>query len=86
MSIHIRFSMSIPNSIEIPSGILTAMAKQTRTDRAIRDAGDEIRRETRSAAAEVRLELAAAKRETGAALREAMVEVRAALAEDLGAR
>lgn len=57
------------------------MSKQTRRDKAIRDAGEEIRRETRSAAAEVRQELAAAKRETSAALRQAMVEVRAALGE-----
>ena len=49
--------------------------------RAIREAAEEIRRETRAAADEVRIELGAARRETGAALREAMAEVRAALGE-----
>jgi len=57
------------------------MPKETKADKAIRDAAEEIRRETRSAAAEVRIELGAAKRETGAALREAMGELRAALNE-----
>ncbi|MEX1295567.1 MAG: TetR family transcriptional regulator [Candidatus Limnocylindrales bacterium] len=55
------------------------MAKETPADKAIRDAADEIRRETRAAAAEVRLELGAAKRETGEALREVMDELRTAL-------
>jgi AcrR family transcriptional regulator len=55
------------------------MPKETKADKAIRDAADELRRETRAAAAEVRLELGAARRETGEALREAMSEVRAAL-------
>ena len=55
------------------------MAKETKADKAIRDASDEIRRETRAAAAEVRLELDAAKRETSDAMREAMVELRSAL-------
>jgi AcrR family transcriptional regulator len=57
------------------------MPKQTRADKAIKDAAGEVRRETRAAAAEVRLELGAAKRETGEAFREAMTEVRAALSE-----
>ena len=57
------------------------MPKETNADKAVRDAADEIRRETRAAAAEVRLELGAAKRETAHALREAMTEVRAALSE-----
>jgi AcrR family transcriptional regulator len=60
------------------------MPKETQADKAIRDAADEIRRETRAAAAEVRLELGAARRETGEALREAMSEVRAALDEIWG--
>lgn len=55
------------------------MPKDTRADQAIRDAADEIRRETRAAAAEVRLELGAARRETSEALHEAMSGVRAAL-------
>ncbi len=55
------------------------MSRETKADKAVRDAADEIRRETRAAAAEVRLELGAAKRETSAAMREAMAEVRAAL-------
>jgi AcrR family transcriptional regulator len=55
------------------------MPKETAADKAIRDAADEIRRETRAAAAEVRLELGAAKRETSEVLREVMTEVRAAL-------
>ena len=55
------------------------MPKENQADKAIRDAADEIRRETRAAAAEVRLELGAAKRETNEALREALSEVRAAL-------
>lgn len=57
------------------------MPKETRADKAIRDAAEEIRRETRSAAAEVRIELGAAKRETSAAFSEAMAEVRATLSE-----
>ena len=57
------------------------MPKETRADKAIRDAAAEIRRETRAAAAEVRLELGSAKRETSAAMREAMTELRGALAE-----
>jgi AcrR family transcriptional regulator len=55
------------------------MTRETRADKTIRDAADEIRRETRAAAAEVRLELGAARRETSEALREAMSEVRAVL-------
>ena len=55
------------------------MAKETKADKAIRDAADEIRRETSAAAAEVRFELGAAKRETGEALREVMTELRSAL-------
>ena len=55
------------------------MPKETKADKAIRDAADENRRETSAAAAEVRLELGAARRETSEALREAMSEVRAAL-------
>lgn len=55
------------------------MPKETKADKAIRDATDEIRRETRAAAAEVRLELDAAKRETGETLREVMSELRSAL-------
>jgi AcrR family transcriptional regulator len=55
------------------------MGEETQADKVIRDAADEIRRETRAAAAEVRLELGAARRETNEALREAMSEVRAAL-------
>ncbi len=55
------------------------MPRDSTPDRAIRDATDEIRRETRAAASEIRIELSAAKRETGEALREAMAEVRAAL-------
>lgn len=47
--------------------------------RAIRDAADEVRRETRAAAAEVRIELGSARRETRQALHEAMAEVREAL-------
>jgi len=57
------------------------MPKQTRADKAIRDAADEVRRETKAAAAEVRLELGSARRETGNAFREAMAEVRGALNE-----
>ncbi len=60
------------------------MARETKADKAIRDAADEIRRETRAAAAEVRLELGTARRETNDALREAMTEVRAALSEIWG--
>jgi AcrR family transcriptional regulator len=73
--------MSIPVSISIPGGILTDVTRDTKADEAIRDAAEEIRRETRAAAAEVRVELAAAKRETSDALREAMAEVRAALSQ-----
>lgn len=54
--------------------------------KAIRNAADEVRRETRAAAAEVRVELGAAGRETGEALREAMAEVRAALSEIRGSQ
>jgi AcrR family transcriptional regulator len=50
----------------------------------VRDAADEIRRETRAAAAEVRIELGGAGRETREALREAMQEVRAAFAGPWG--
>jgi AcrR family transcriptional regulator len=57
------------------------MARQTKADKAIRDAADEVRRETRAAATEVRIELGAAGRETSDALREAMTEVRAALSK-----
>ena len=57
------------------------MPKQTRADKAIRDAAEEIRRETAAAAAEVRFELGAARRETGETFRDAMAEVRAALSE-----
>lgn len=60
------------------------MSKEPRADEAIRDAAEEVRRETRAAAAEVRFELGAAKRETRDAMREAMREVRAALAEVWG--
>lgn len=60
------------------------MPQEPRTDKAIRDAADEIRREARAAASEVRIELAAAKRETAEALREAMDEVRATFAEVWG--
>ncbi len=56
------------------------MAKETKADKVVREAAEEIRRETRAAATEVRVELGAAKRETAAALRESMREVRAALA------
>ena len=55
------------------------MAREAKSDKAIRDAAEEIRRETRAAAAEVRLEFGAARRETSEAFREAMSEVRAAL-------
>ena len=55
------------------------MQRETKADKAIRDAADEIRRETSAASAEGRLELGAAKRETSEALREALSEVRAAL-------
>jgi AcrR family transcriptional regulator len=55
------------------------MARNTKTDKAIRDAAAEIRRETRAAANEMRVELGAAGRESSEALREAMTEVRAAL-------
>jgi AcrR family transcriptional regulator len=55
------------------------MPKPTQADKAIRDAADEIRRETRAAATEVRQELGAAKRETGDALREVMTELRSTL-------
>ena len=55
------------------------MPKETKADKAIREAADEIRRETRAAAAEVRLELDTAKRETGEALREVMSELRLTL-------
>lgn len=51
--------------------------------RAVRQAADEIRRETRAATAEIGLELGGAGRETRAALREAMAEVRAAIREVL---
>ena len=57
------------------------MPKQTKADQAIHDAADEIRRETRAAAAEVRIELGAARRETAAVLREAMTELRLTLSE-----
>lgn len=57
------------------------MPKQTKADKVVQDAADEIRRESRAAAAEVRLELGAARRETSSALREAMAEVREALSE-----
>ena len=57
------------------------MPKQTKADQAIHDAADEIRRETRAAAAEVRIELGAAKRETAAALREALTELRLTLSQ-----
>jgi AcrR family transcriptional regulator len=51
--------------------------------RAVRQAADEIGRETRAATAEIRLELGSAGRETRAALREAMAEVREAIREVL---
>jgi AcrR family transcriptional regulator len=51
--------------------------------RVVRQAADEIRRETRAATAEIRLELGDAGRETRAALREAMAEVRGAIREVL---
>jgi AcrR family transcriptional regulator len=53
-------------------------------DDTIRGAADEIRRETRAAAAEIRIELGAARRETRAALREAMDEIGTALREVWG--
>ena len=55
------------------------MAKETKADKAIREAADEIRRESRAAAAEVRLEWGAAKRETSEAMREVMTELRSTL-------
>jgi AcrR family transcriptional regulator len=57
------------------------MPKQTKADQAIRDAADEIRRETRAAGAEIRVELGAARRETTAALRAAMTELRLSLGQ-----
>ena len=57
------------------------MSRETKADQAIRDAADQIGRETRAAAAEVRIELNAAKRETKAALREAMTELRLTLSQ-----
>lgn len=57
------------------------MTREAKADKAIKDAADEIRRETRAAAAEVRIELGAAGRETSEALREAMTELRGALSE-----
>lgn len=55
------------------------MTKETKADKAIREAAEEIRRETRAAAAEVRLELGAARRETNEAVREVMTELRSTL-------
>ena len=55
------------------------MTKETKADKAIREAADEIRRESRAAAAEVRLEWGAAKRETSEAMREVMTELRSTL-------
>jgi AcrR family transcriptional regulator len=55
--------------------------RESAAGRAIREAAEELRHETRAAASEVRIELGAAGRETGEALREAMAEVRAALGE-----
>jgi AcrR family transcriptional regulator len=60
------------------------MPQESEAEKAIREAAEEIRRETRAAAEEVRVELGAAGRETRRALREAMVEVRAALSEIWG--
>ncbi len=60
------------------------MARETKADKAIRDAAAEIRRESQAAAAEMRVELGSAGRETSEALREAMTEVRAALREIWG--
>jgi len=60
------------------------MPKQTRTDQAVRNAADEIRRETRAAAAGLRIELGAAGRETRDALREAMQEARSAFTDAWG--
>ena len=51
----------------------------------IRDAADEIRRESRNATAEVRFELGAAGRETRDAIREAMEEMREAFSDIWGA-
>jgi AcrR family transcriptional regulator len=57
------------------------MSNETRADKIVRDAADEIRREAHAASSEVRDELLAAKRETAEALREAMDEIRAAFAD-----
>ena len=61
------------------------MARRNPAEQAVREAAEEIQRETRAAAAEVRFELGAAGRETQEALREAMQEIRASFAEALGA-
>ncbi len=55
------------------------MPRDTKTDKALREAAEELRREARAAATEIRFELGSAGRETSEALREAMTEVRAAL-------
>ena len=61
--------MSIPDSIDIPSGIIIAMTGKKPVDDEFREAADEIRREAHDAAAEIRIEFGATGRETRAALR-----------------
>jgi AcrR family transcriptional regulator len=55
----------------------------TPAQKAIREAAEEVRRETRAAATEIRLELRGAGRETRDALRDAMAEVRVAILDAL---
>ena len=82
MSIPVR--MSIPFGLTVLGGILLPMSDPlSPAQRAIREAAEEVRRETAAAATEIRLELRSARRETRSALRDAMAEVREAMRDVL---
>ena len=76
--------MSIPIGLPVLGGILLPMSDPlSPAQRAIREAAEEVRRETAAAATEIRLELRSARRETRSALRDAMAEVREAMRDVL---
>ena len=84
MSMPILARMSIPIGLPVPGGILLPMSDPLSPgQKAIREAAEEIRRETAAATTEIRLELRGAGRETRAALRDAMAEVREAMRDVL---
>jgi AcrR family transcriptional regulator len=72
--------MSIPIGLPVLGGILLPMSDPLNpSQKAIREAAEEARREAAAAVTEIRLELRGAGRETRTALRDAMAEVREAM-------